>query len=56
MELNIIQDSEKGVKDIIKSVGTEILNFLDPEIMKKSLKALKAIATLIGALKQHGTN
>ena len=24
--------------------------------MKRTLKALKAIATLIGALKQHGTN
>ena len=52
MELNTKEDSEDGLKDIIKSVGEEILNKIRNK--KKSLKALKAIVNFIRAIKKYG--
>ena len=60
------QDSytEDGIKDILLTVGEKIYKFLQqiidsldlPDIIKKALITLKAIVSLVHAIKNHDQN
>ena len=62
--INQATDTEDGIKDLLLTTEEEIYKFLQqhidllnlPEIIKKSVKTLKAIVVFVCALKKHGQN